>query len=488
MPPWRQIDWNLTAIEEYVLLGLTFMRLRVTNLGPIEEAEIDLSKPLIILTGPNNSGKTYLSWVVYSLARLNVRRVTVPPELYHLANELLTKIDPSILWETLRSIGDTIIRNIADCVQTQLATDFAAPKDRFAKTRIEILVDQDEIEKSKREGLLVMTWISDRVMLLQGRAGELVLTSFPTENKDLNVRNYLGSEKQKNEHEVAFLLMSFWANMCLERETRAFPVERLAVNLFARELGANRTGLVDALLTQTSDETSDSTGPENLRNQLQRHASRYPLVIRDALQQAMRMPQSSEPGPFAALAAELEHSILGGQVRVNALDELEFAPRGTESSKISLGLHESASIVKSLASLVLFLRYDAWPGQRLLIDEPELNLHPDNQRRVARILAKAANKGLKILMSTHSDYMIREFNNLIMLGQDTDQARELIQELDYDPETTLKSEHLGVYLVDQGKCIRLPVLETGFEISTIDKALHELNRDAQTIYLRLFTE
>ncbi|WP_437597793.1 AAA family ATPase [Sorangium sp. So ce590] len=43
------------------------MRCRVENLGPLREAEVDLSKDLIVLTGPNNSGKTYLAWAVYGL-------------------------------------------------------------------------------------------------------------------------------------------------------------------------------------------------------------------------------------------------------------------------------------------------------------------------------------------------------------------------------------------------------------------------------------
>ena len=52
----------------------------------------------------------------------------------------------------------------------------------------------------------------------------------------------------------------------------------------------------------------------------------------------------------------------------------------------------------------------------IFIDEPELNLHPVNQRKIARILAKVANSGIKIIISTHSDYIVKEFNNLIMLS------------------------------------------------------------------------
>jgi predicted ATPase len=50
-----------------------------------------------------------------------------------------------------------------------------------------------------------------------------------------------------------------------------------------------------------------------------------------------------------------------------------------------------------------------------MIDEPELNLHPDNQRLMARLIAMLVNVGIKVMMTTHSDYLVREFNTLIMM-------------------------------------------------------------------------
>ncbi|MEM9455869.1 MAG: AAA family ATPase [Myxococcota bacterium] len=254
-------------------------------------------------------------------------------------------------------------------------------------------------------------------------------------------------------------------------------MERLALNLFARELAAWRTELVDDLLLEAR------FGDEGPGSTLQQRAGLYPRVIRDALQTAIRNPQTVNPAPFADLADELESSVLGGQVSATD-EEIEFVPEGRTG--VSLRLHQTASVVKSLVSLVLFLRYRAVPDTRLIIDEPELNLHPDNQRRVAHILAKAINRGLRIMMSTHSDYVVSELNNLIMLGQNSDRAKTLAAELGYDTRAVLRPEQLGVYLVLDGQCGSIPVTETGFEVETIDKEIHHLNRDSQTIYQRLF--
>ena len=43
------------------------MIFNVKNLGYIEEASVDLSKDLIVLTGQNNTGKTYLAYAIYGL-------------------------------------------------------------------------------------------------------------------------------------------------------------------------------------------------------------------------------------------------------------------------------------------------------------------------------------------------------------------------------------------------------------------------------------
>ena len=45
------------------------MKLKFENLGVIKSGEIDLSKELIILTGRNNTGKSYVSYLLYGLYR-----------------------------------------------------------------------------------------------------------------------------------------------------------------------------------------------------------------------------------------------------------------------------------------------------------------------------------------------------------------------------------------------------------------------------------
>src|ERR1041385_6943702 len=43
------------------------MKLTLRNLGRLSEASIDLKKDLIVLTGPNNTSKTYVAHAIYGL-------------------------------------------------------------------------------------------------------------------------------------------------------------------------------------------------------------------------------------------------------------------------------------------------------------------------------------------------------------------------------------------------------------------------------------
>jgi ABC-type cobalamin/Fe3+-siderophores transport system ATPase subunit len=118
----------------------------------------------------------------------------------------------------------------------------------------------------------------------------------------------------------------------------------------------------------------------------------------------------------------------------------------------------------------------------IIVDEPELNLHPDNQRKITRLLAKAVRLGFKVMMSTHSDYVVRELNHLIMLSKLPESEA---QELGYDPKSALTPEQIGVYLFNEQNACPVPVEETGFSIKTIDDAVNQLNADEQRLYARL---
>jgi energy-coupling factor transporter ATP-binding protein EcfA2 len=125
-------------------------------------------------------------------------------------------------------------------------------------------------------------------------------------------------------------------------------------------------------------------------------------------------------------------------------------------------------------------------GEILIIDEPELNLHPHNQRLVARLLARLARSGLKVLISTHSDYIIRELNNLLMLSADED--GKLRRKYGYDEAETLSPGRVGAYLFDGAHAHPIPIEPAGIGVAAIDQEVRELNQSSRDIYFSLFDE
>lgn len=74
-------------------MDTTGLRLVVENLGPIEHADIDL-RPLTVLIGKNNTGKTYLAQPLYAThkaadSRLGSQDLLTEGEIKTLQKDLL---------------------------------------------------------------------------------------------------------------------------------------------------------------------------------------------------------------------------------------------------------------------------------------------------------------------------------------------------------------------------------------------------------------
>ena len=100
-------------------------------------------------------------------------------------------------------------------------------------------------------------------------------------------------------------------------------------------------------------------------------------------------------------------------------------------------------MVSELAPLILFLKYLVRPGDLLILEEPESHLHPAAQRQLARGIVRLVNAGVKVLITTHSDIIISQINNLLALNQT---SPELIAEGGFEPEDFLQEDQVGAYL------------------------------------------
>ena len=114
------------------------------------------------------------------------------------------------------------------------------------------------------------------------------------------------------------------------------------------------------------------------------------------------------------LANRLERDVLRGDVRMELTEagppSLEYRPDGWSER---LPLMQASSMVSELAPVVLYLRYLVRPDDVLIIEEPESHLHPAMQVEFTRQLAGLARAGIRVIVTTHSEWVLQELANLV---------------------------------------------------------------------------
>ena len=79
-------------------------------------------------------------------------------------------------------------------------------------------------------------------------------------------------------------------------------------------------------------------------------------------------------------------------------------------------MKRASSRVSELAPVVLYLRHVVSPGDVLIIEEPEAHLHPAMQTAFARELARLVRAGVRVVMTTHSEWFLEQIGNLVRLS------------------------------------------------------------------------
>jgi predicted ATPase len=132
-----------------------------------------------------------------------------------------------------------------------------------------------------------------------------------------------------------------------------------------------------------------------------------------------------------------------------------------------------------------YIKHLAKEGDILIIDEPELNLHPANQRKLAKLFSRLIKCGIKLLMTTHSDYLIKELNNLIVLNNSFASKEELMGKYNYTDLDVLDKNRVKVYIAENHTLTPAKITDIGIEVGTFDREIIEMNNffDEATVEL-----
>ena len=210
--------------------------------------------------------------------------------------------------------------------------------------------------------------------------------------------------------------------------------------------------------------------------------SRYATAISDNIDFARNV--SSHGGgvssrPQNLLSKSIEEMMGGYFTRID--DELRFIASEEQTLTFDIPFHLASSSAWEMSNLYFFLNHSHDYIKLLIIDEPESHLDTANQIQLARLLARYVNSGKKALVTTHSDYIIREVNNLIMLSNPLEDGDEARKRLGYGKNDRLSPEQVQAYVAKDGILTLCNKDRFGIEVPVFDETIDDLNNRSEEL-------
>lgn len=456
------------------------MLIQIKNLGVLKQAEFSPGD-LTILCGGNNTGKTYATYTLFGFFSLweEVLSIDIDESLIKgLLADGVIGIDITQYIENAAAILSDGCREYAK----RLPMVFAAQAERFKDTEFQITLDSEEICPVSQFERRIRTENAEHFSITKSEGStELIVTLLVEKDKVKIPANIIKQFIARALKEIIF--------------GKLFPnpfissAERTGAAIFSKELNFQRNRLLEEM-----SQTDKNIDPVDLLFKVYQD---YALPVRANVEFTRKLDTIAKKNSFIAekYPGVLNDfaDIIGGEYTVDKNDVLYYIPTG---KRVKLSLDESSSAVRSLLDIGFYIRHVAEPGDLLMVDEPELNLHPENQRKVARLFARLVNLGIKVFITTHSDYIIKELNTLIMLNHDKPHLKRIAEKEGYKKEELLSPGKIKVYIAEKApvllegrqrktSCLTLTPAdidpELGIEARSFDKTIESMNRIQEEI-------
>lgn len=451
------------------------MKIIIKNLGPIKQAEFILGD-LTIICGDNNTGKTYATYALFGFLKYwhDAYEISIQSEY---VDELLEVGSIKLNINDYVSEAECILKKASEEYTKNLPDVFASSKKHFSDTYFMVDVDLNNVEPLSKYEVTMGTAKTKLFSISKQEGSPFIVVSLLAEKDKVKIEPHLINRT------IGDALKEIIFSRLLPRQFIA-SAERTGAAIFRKELNFARNRILEEMSSVEKD-----INPFKL---LSKVYADYALPVKTNVDFTRNLESLVKNDSFIKEQHEdiLEDfkDIIGGNYRVTKDDELCFVPRNTS---LKLTMDESSSAVRSLLDIGFYLRHVAEPGDLLMIDEPELNLHPGKQRRVARLLSRLVNIGIRVYVTTHSDYFIKELNTLIMLNQEDVRLKHIAQVEGYRENELMDPERIRVYVADKdlvllnghkkrSKCQTLIQanidLKMGVDAFSFDKTIEDMNR------------
>jgi len=352
------------------------MKIKLQNIGIIEEADINI-EGITLIAGQNDSGKSTIGKILYcvikgfnqseNLFQENKNRM-VAYFYQDVLKELKKNWKDNITEYQIKQISDDWINKIEELISSDPIPDdikktilnkISYLKKYFKKEYNTVEQKQDEIE----------SWIRSEIIKLPN--------IFNDQNYDFKIE-----------------LEDLLGNATIENPFKAISTEAIYIKL-------------DNNLETYYKEAYYIESPLVIDESLQRFVGKdtsqgYTRSRQEELAKSLSNPTASDTLDYSKVYGEISE-IINGEITIDLLEGVRYKKNGQE-----VNIKNTAVGIKSFGIIQLLLKNNRLNNRTLLIiDEPEVHLHPTWQIKYAEILVKLSKDfDIPMVFNSHSPYFI----------------------------------------------------------------------------------
>ena len=466
------------------------IEISVKDFGPIVKGAVEL-KPLTIFVGPSNTGKSYMATLIYAMEKSLGWHGIKPYEGfvdYETLKLMKRAAPPGVLLDLKRDlkVDDRVTRAIGNWAEAAGAGQSRDSPLASLPEEARSLVDREMKRSLQSAGKLLGEELQrcyGPISDIRNRRPGATSLQIGVERDEPLLRVSYGEDEDslraspESEWDVSQTLVQTTENMIggiRAGEVRLSPEDQATIEL----LIFLSLAVEDAAQTLFADfEDRCYYLPAARSGIVQGHKAIAGMVVRQSSYAATRSPEIPIlPGIFTDFIGNmldigqivgwsgwnvrrarrtrtkgvvdfLESEVVRGKVDLDpggdaAHPAILYAPIAGQPEAGEFPLDRTSSMVSELAPVVLFLKHLVSSGNLVVLEEPESNLHPASQRQMARAIVRLVNAGVKVIITTHSDYFVGQINNLLKLSHASPRKRK---EEGYAAEDCLKPDNVSAY-------------------------------------------
>ena len=460
------------------------MTFEFQNIGPVEDAKLELGD-LTIIAGRNNTGKTYLVYALYGFLKqwagwpdaddFFFGDATSPIIRSLRFNRLVRQLAGSghagvVVQEgALAAAQATTLDALSrDFSENALPAVFSSSPDEFGGARLSVAVDNASGSFADRRVEMMLSPIGRLVVEYDGT--HLTVARRPTSVSGSSVGDVPSLPLSYLRESLSYMLLRF---LCPFPNPFIISAERFGISLFYKELDFAKSHLVDVLQKMGNAKEQDDGAPFLL---IDKNTSKYAQPIKDNIdftRSINDVQRRKSPLSDHQLVADIK-KIMGGYYQASK-EAIHFRSTARGKHKFVIPLHLASSSARGLADLYFYLRHRARLNDLLIIDEPESHLDTANQVILARMLVRFVKAGIKVLVTTHSDYLIKEFNNLIMLAGLNETREKALEQWGYTESDALTRSSIRAYVAGGHRLHFAQIDDFGMDLKVFDDTIDEIN-------------